>query len=147
MPDRDWPPLHRRLARFLGALAYGCVATSGTGVLVDPPEWTSRAALVTVTALSLLALASGVLAALAVTLHNWHAEFVAVWFLAAATAGFAVIVWAGGSSFAGAALLTSIPLFCLLRGVQLWVFSLDARFARRQRISLWRRTASTEFHR
>lgn len=147
MPDRNWPPLHRHLGRVVGVAAYGCVAGTGAAVLLSPPEWASVAAMVTVLGLAGLALVSGATSAAAVALHNWHAEFVAVWFLAAATGGFAAVVWAANSSTAGSLLLTSIPLFCVLRGIQLWAFSYEARVARGRRVHLWRRSASREYHR
>jgi hypothetical protein len=146
MPDRDWPPIQRRIARGLRVGAFVFVAIAGAAVLRWKPSAVTEAATTTgLGVLGILAIVSGLVGAVAVALHLWHVEWVAVWFMAAAFGGYTALDWALvisgelGQLAESAALTVAVGLL-LARGVDLWVFSLDASQAKRARVRAWRRT-------
>lgn len=140
MPDQDWPPTQRRLARTLGALAYAAAALAGLAVAVFPPR-TLELGPGWVHGLGALALVSGSTAALAVARHLWQLEWVAVCQLATAYSVYAVLEWIlvarhGLPRAATAVLLVVVASLLWRRAVELWVFSLDAARARTARQAL-----------
>lgn len=150
MPDRDWPPLQRRIARTIRGAAYTFAATAGTLITIHPPGpvlrelghgWAEG--------IGTLAALSGLVALVAVLRHNWHAEWVAAWGVAAAFGGYTVIDWgfvAAGDHHraAEASALTVATLFILARCVDLWVFSLTVVALREARVKSWRRVAGQD---
>lgn len=150
MPDRDWPPLPRRIARTLRSAAYGFSALAGLGVLVvKPGVVVSQATGLWVGIMGTVALVCGLIAFVGAAAHWWQVEWVALWPVGAAFSGYAVLDWirAGSGEFAAlaeAALLTVAASLVFARGLDLLVFSLQVREAREARIRSWRRTATKE---
>ena len=150
MPDRNWPPLQRRIARVLRAGVYAFAAAAGTLITLFPPDpvidalghgWAEG--------IGGLAGLSGLLALVAVLAHNWHLEWVGAWGAAAAFAGYTVIDWgfvAAGDYHraAEASALTVATLLLLARCVDLWVFSMTVVALREARVKSWRRVAGQE---
>lgn len=149
-PDSDWPPLQRAIAQTLRALAYLLAMVAGAGVLMfRPSAVTNQLSSGLVLALGIMSLTAGAAALLAAVRSWWHLELVAVGPVGAAFAGYAALdlYWVTqghwGSLAQGAALGVAASLV-LARGVDLWVFSLDASAVRRQRVRLWRRVAELD---
>jgi hypothetical protein len=144
-PDRDWPPMQRWLARLLRTLAYLLAAASAGAVLLTAHEPVSAGS-AWAAGLATAALLSGTGAAVAAALHNWHIEWVSAMFLATAFLVYGIIEGlAGNTATAGALQANALLIFA--RCVDLWVFSLSARAARRRRVTLWRQVAARELDR
>lgn len=141
MPDSDWPPLQRRLARTARGVMYGCAATAGAAVMMWPPATLTRQlGPVWVYALGAIALVAGATALAAVAAHRWHLEWVAVWQIAGAYIVYTGLEWALVTTAwphrgIGTAMILTALVACLVgRALDLWVFSLtvgQARTARR----------------
>jgi hypothetical protein len=150
MPDRDYPPLQRRIAQTLRALAYLLAVVAGSGVLLFRPgavnDTLSNGLVISLGAMALLA---GVAALIGAALHQWQIEWVAAAPLGAAFGGYALLdlYWVtqgSWGSLAQGAALGLCSCLILARGVDLWVFSLTARAIRARRVALWRRVAELD---
>lgn len=139
MPDRDWPPTQRRLARLLRTVAYTLAAAAGAAVLLDPPR-VAEAHPAWALVLAWMATGPGVVAATGAAIHRWKVEWVAVWFVATAYLGYGILAGVAGDEGLAAALQLSAVLLST-RGVDLWVFSLQLSRARTARVRAWRREA------
>lgn len=132
MPDRDWPPMQRHLARGVRAAMYLTAATAGGAVIAWPPAvLTAQLGAWWVHALGALALAAGALAFVGALAWRWHLEWVAGCQLAGAYTVYTALQWIvvarqGGGHLATALLLTALTAAILARAVDLWVFSLTA---------------------
>lgn len=142
MPDRDWPPVQRRLARTLRTLMYTAAVGAGAAVVGNPPPVTGDVHPVWALALSIVAVAAGSVAATGAAWHRWQVEWVASWFVATAFLGYAFMEAHPGRDYATAAALTVAGLGCAARSVDLWVFSLSASRARSARVRRWKRVAA-----
>lgn len=147
MPDRDWPPLQRTLARVARAVMYTGAAVAGAMIVADAPGLLVRELGATWTVvLGVLAAVAGTAAVLAVATHRWMVEWVATWFVAAATGGYAALDWllvANGhhGQVAQAAIVTTVTAACIARGVDLWIFSMQVGRVKRWR-SRWEQGAA-----
>ena len=137
MPDSDWPPLQRLIARFLRTLMYAFATVAAAGVIVHPPIGGVYPWAVTLAAAGTL---SGAVAAVGSAAHRWHLEWAAAWVVGGAFAGYAILEAVSGDRGTAAALAVGAS-GCWARAVDLWVFSLSARRSRGARVRLWRRTA------
>lgn len=142
MPDRDWPPMQRRLARIIRTAAYTAAALAGAEVLIGQPT-DNGVSIGWAVVMSALAFTSGSVAAVAAAAHRWQVEWVAVAFVTAAFYGYAVMEWTVGHTATAAALAYGGGLSAA-RFVDLWVFSVTAVRVRRARVRTWRRVAGLE---
>lgn len=140
MPDSDWPPAQRRLARILRAIVYACAAGAGLAVALNPPPTlTEELGAVWAHGLGVLALVSGVTALAASVAYRWQVEWIAVCQAAGAYATYTflqtlLVARTGDPGYAAAALLLAAMTGALTgRAVDLWVFSLRTRHARESR--------------
>lgn len=143
MPDRDWPPAQRRLARILRAAMYVFAVIAGAAVLAGPPVAGGPVDPIWAVGLSLTAVAAGTAAAIGVVVRSWHVEWVAAPLVATPFAGYAILEAASGDPAVGAALAVA-GTACAARAVDLWVFSLTAGRIRQARVRKWRRVAGLE---
>lgn len=125
MPDHaDWPSGLRLAERLLRMAGYGIAASVG---LVVPNH-----------SLSALVLATGVLAVVSVVGRWWHAEFVVALPFAWAILGLTL------ASHSAVVSLLSLALAILItrRWIDLLMFSMQVRAARRARVEAWRQVAA-----
>ena len=140
MPDSDWPPAQRRLARGLRAVVYACAAAAGLAVaLVPPASLTDELGQLWSHGLGTLALVAGATAFVASLTFAWQIEWIAVGQAAIAFGTYTVLQWllvahTGDAGYASAALLLAAMTAALTsRTVDLWVFSKRTRHARESR--------------
>lgn len=143
MPDRDWPPLQRRLARVLRTGMYTAAAVAGAAIVANPPPLAGDVHPVWAVSLSLVAVVMGSVAAVGSAFHRWQVEWVACWFVATAFLGYAIMEAHPSRDYATAFALAAAGLACAARAVDLWVFSLNASRARIARVRAWKRVATT----
>lgn len=143
MPDRDWPPVQRRLARILRAIVYACAAGAGLAVAtLPPPSLSAELGTGWATSLGALAFVAGVTAFAASIAYLWQIEWLAAVQTAGAFATYTVLQWllvarTGDGGYAAAALLLTAMTAALGgRAVDLWVFSVRTRHARESREAL-----------
>lgn len=133
MPDSNWPPRQRLAGRAALGAAYGLGGAAGLSALREPRHVVEDALGTSLGyGLASLALVGGAIAVIAVVAHKWHAEFVAVWFVAAAYGGYAVLEYERASPAAALA-LGALASILAWRGISLWVFSLEANRIKRAR--------------
>lgn len=132
MPDSSWPPAQRRAARTARAVGYAAATGIGTVVAFwPPPAMLDALGSVLTRGMGAIGILAGLAALLAVAWHNWHLEWVAVWFSAAAFGGYTTTAWLLLGAHPSALLV--IAAFGLTlgtsalagRGLDLWVFSLQ----------------------
>lgn len=125
MPDHaDWPPGVRRVEQLLRLSGYVLIAVAG---FVVPNHQ-----------LGGLVCATAGAAAASVAVRWWHAEFVLVPVLAWALFGVAVLA----QSPVVSAFSMALALIVSRRGVDLLMFSMQTRAARRARVEAWRKVAA-----
>lgn len=139
MPERTWPPMQRRLARAVRAVAYTAAAGAGFAVLIVPGGLIADdLGVVWSYALGALALMASATALVGLASFRWRLEWVAT---SQAFVPFSVytglqwmMVYRHGEGELGVAfLLTFVSATLFARIVDLWIFSLSTEAAQTAR--------------